>query len=308
MLLILNRDAGSADPDSAAAVGATLAEREPVTTVTVADGTAAEPVLAGHDDRDVVVAGGDGSLQPVLAALYHRDELGARRIGLVPLGTGNDFAHGSGIPLDPAAAAAVVRDGTTMPADLIVDDTGDVVVNAAHAGVGADAADSARPLKPHVGPAAFPIGAFLAGLVRPGHRLTVVVDGRTLTHPRHRSLMVAVSNAPTIAGGTALLSPDASVRDGAMHVTVSQATGPLARIGYALRLRRGRHVDSMDVIHGPAEKVTVIGEPFRVNADGEVSGPVTHRSWRVLRGAWQLFTPAGGGTAAAPDRTAAAER
>lgn len=308
MLFILNQDAGSTDPDATALVAATLAERGAVTTVTVADGDSPDDVLAAHDDPDVVVAGGDGTLHAVLRALYRRDELGTRRVGLIPLGTGNDFARGSGIPLEPAAAAAVVRDGTSRPTDLIVDDTGDVVVNAAHVGVGADAADSARPLKPHLGPAAFPIGALVAGLFRSGHRLTVVVDGRTVTHPRHRSLMVAVSNAPTIAGGTALLSPDASVHDGSMHVTVSQATGPLARLGYAVRLRRGRHVDSMDVIHGPAGEVTVTGEPFRINADGEVSGPVTSRTWRVLRGAWQLYAPAEETITPDADPTAAAAR
>lgn len=290
MLLIHNEDAGTSDAESIATGEKIIGT--PVTRVAVSAGTGLDPILAEHTDEDVIVAGGDGSLHALLRALYRRDELGRRRVGLLPLGTGNDFARGSGIPLDVTAAAGVVRDGATRATDLIVDDTGDVVVNAAHVGVGADAADSARPLKPHVGPAAFPIGAMIAGLVRPGKRLTVVVDGRTVTHPRHRNLMVAVSNAPTIAGGSALLSPDASVHDGRMHVTISQATGPIARIGYALRLLRGRHVDSLDVIHGPADRVLVAGESFRVNADGELSEPTVSRSWRVLPGAWRLFVPA----------------
>lgn len=84
----------------------------------------------------MVVAGGDGSLH----ALHHRDELGTRRVGPIPLGTGHDVARGSGLPTEPGDAAAVVRDGSN---DLIVDGTGDVVVNVAHVGVAADAADSA---------------------------------------------------------------------------------------------------------------------------------------------------------------------
>jgi len=37
--------------------------------------------------------------------------------------------------------------------------------------------------------------------------------------------------------------------------------------------------------------VTVRGEPFHVNADGEVSGPVTERTWRALADGWRLTTP-----------------
>jgi diacylglycerol kinase family enzyme len=38
--------------------------------------------------------------------------------------------------------------------------------------------------------------------------------------------------------------------------------------------------------------VTVTGDPFPVNADGELEGPVTHRTWTVRPGAWSVVTPA----------------
>ena len=61
------------------------------------------------DGREVVVAGGDGSLHAVVAALHERGELADAAVGLIPLGTGNDFARGVGLPLDPAEAAAGAR-------------------------------------------------------------------------------------------------------------------------------------------------------------------------------------------------------
>ena len=61
--------------------------------------------------RSIVVAGGDGSLHAVVSALHRRHELAERTLGLIPLGTGNDFARALGIPLDPGEAAAALLSG-----------------------------------------------------------------------------------------------------------------------------------------------------------------------------------------------------
>ena len=62
--------------------------------------------------RSIVVAGGDGSLHAVVSALHRRHELAERTLGLIPLGTGNDFARALDIPLDPAEAAAALLAGS----------------------------------------------------------------------------------------------------------------------------------------------------------------------------------------------------
>jgi diacylglycerol kinase (ATP) len=83
----------------------------------------------------------------LLKHLWRRGEAATTPVGLVPLGTGNDFARGVGIPLDHIEAARLVRTGRPRPVDLIVDDSGGVVVNAVHVGAGAGAAVKARPLE-----------------------------------------------------------------------------------------------------------------------------------------------------------------
>jgi diacylglycerol kinase (ATP) len=55
----------------------------------------------GREFESVIVAGGDGTLHEVLQAL----DLDRHRLGLVPLGTGNDFAWDEGWPRDPDACA-----------------------------------------------------------------------------------------------------------------------------------------------------------------------------------------------------------
>jgi hypothetical protein len=63
-------------------------------------------------------------------------------------------------------------------------------------------------------------------------------------------------------------------------VTVSYAVGALARIGYALALRRGRAPRAPDVQH--------LKGPFHVKPDGELTGAVTHKRWQVVPHAWRL--------------------
>ena len=166
-----------------------------------------------------------------------------------------------------------------------------MVVNAVHVGVGADAAVRARPLKRRLKIAAFPIGGFLAGLRAPGWRLRIEVDGRAVVSGRTRVLMAGLANAPSIAGGTAILAPGASVTDGLMDVIVSTSVGPLARAGYALRLLRGTHAGRDDVAHLTGRTVAISGQPFDTNTDGEISGPFRRRVWTIQPSAWRCFLP-----------------
>jgi diacylglycerol kinase family enzyme len=246
---------------------------------------------AGPDGRPVVVAaGGDGSIHGLAAALHARGELDRWTVGLLPMGTGNDLARNLNIPLDPEGAARLLLDGTPRDLDLLVDEDGGVVLNAVHVGIGAVAARSATRFKPYLKAAAFPLGAVLAGLRESGWRLRVCADGEPVQEGRF--LMVALSNASGIAGGAAQLADDGHPADGRLELVVSAATGPFARVGYAFGLRRGTHRRRDDVVHTTARNVTVTGEEFLVNSDGEVSGPYTHRSWTLREHGWRLITPA----------------
>ena len=292
MLVLTNDLAGRTEADAVQAALDVLLVAGRVERVTCSSLDDLDRALDARNGRTLVVVGGDGSLHTTARKLWQRGEAADCVVGLIPLGTGNDFARGVGIPLDPVEAARALLAGVVTPLDLVVDDQDGVVVNAVHVGVGAEAAIAARPLKPWLRIAAFPIGGVLAGLRVKGWRLRVHVDGVRVASGRRRVLMVGVSNAPSIAGGTAELGPGASPADGLLDVTVSFATGPLARVGYALALRRGRHPERDDVRQLTGTTVAVAGEPFHVNADGELTGPVTARAWRVEPGAWRMLLPA----------------
>ncbi len=249
-----------------------------------------DDVLDRLDDRLLVVAGGDGSLHAALGRLHAREELAAATVGLVPLGTGNDFARGLRLPLDPAEAAELCLRGRPAPMDLLVDDADGIVVNAVHAGLGAEAAERSEDLKPTLGQAAYPLGALLAGVLDQTAELEVSVDGeRVHAGP---ALMVGVLNGPYIGGGTALCST-ARPDDGALDVLVVSATERAARVAFGAALRQGTHTDREDVAVHRGEMVTISGEPVRFDADGELSDRIASRSYTVHPDAWRLVMPAG---------------
>ncbi|PRY00843.1 diacylglycerol/lipid kinase family protein [Allonocardiopsis opalescens] len=288
MLIVTNSAAGGTDDDTVRLVVAELGEG--VDTAGSTDPAQLDELLdRGHDT--VVVAGGDGSLHAVVNALYRRGELADRIVGLVPLGTGNDFAQGMGIPLDAAEAARLLRGRRPTPVDLLVDDTGEVTVNAVHLGVGAEATRAAQNWKPLLGPAGFPVGGVLAGVSAKGWHARVEVDGRALVDNDLEILMVGLANGPFIGGATGVLSPDARPDDGLVDVVVSHATGIASRVAYAMDLHRGEHHARADVTFLQGREVAVTGGPFAISADGEFSEGLESRTWRVLPGALNFLAP-----------------
>lgn len=291
MLIIANEAAGSAEREAVAAAVGVLGEGGPTELARSGDAADLNRILDQRAGRNVIVAGGDGSLHAVVAVLRERGELAACTLGLLPLGTGNDFARSLAIPLDPEDAARVVLAGHPRRLDLLVDDAGGVVVNSVHLGVGALAARDATAVKAQLGRFAYPVGSLAAGLRSGGWHLDVDVDGRMIADRDSRVLMVALANGSSIGGGTADLHPNAVPDDGAVDVVVSHAVGPLARVGYAIDLTRGKHIGRDDISATSGRRVSVSGDPFLTVADGEIDGPMRARTWSVEPAAWRLITP-----------------
>jgi diacylglycerol kinase (ATP) len=289
-MLIANATAGGGESSAVEAAAEVLRSRRRVEVVKTAGRDDLERALAGLDGRNLVVAGGDGSLHEAVSVLHQEEMLHHPVIGLIPLGTGNDYARGLRLPLDPARAAAVVLGGREVAADILIDDAGGIVVNVVHAGVGADAGMEAEPYKGTLGRAGYVVGAFVAGFRSSGHRLRVVADDEVVADGSRRVLQVGIGNGSRVGGGTAL-TPGADPTDGLADVLVSFAVGRLDRFLYGAYLRMGRHHDREDVRTARARTVAVSGQEFCCDADGELDGPMTSRTWTVLPSAFRIMVP-----------------
>lgn len=288
VLLIAASPAGSTTRPALDAARRVLAEFFPVELVQAADPAGLAEVLDARAGRTPVVAGGDGSLHLVVAALRARGELAGTPVGLVPLGTGNDLARAVGIPRDPAVAARVVTAGSARAMDLLADDAGGIAVNAVHLGVGALAARLGARLKRPLGPMAYRAGGILAGLRAGRWALEVELDEVPVA--AGRLLQVGIGNGPYVGGGTRLF-PGARHDDGRLHLVTSADTGPVARASYAVAVRRGRHVRRGTVHYRSGQRVTVSGGSVPSNVDGELAELRVRRTWSVEPGAWRLLAP-----------------
>jgi diacylglycerol kinase (ATP) len=300
LLVITNDDAGTADDTALGSALAILRTHCSVEVQSTSKPGELDGVLQRAGSRRIIVAGGDGSLHAVVAALYRRHDLAGAVVGLLPMGTGNDFARTLGIPLDLDEAAELIVTGEVRPMDLIVDELGEIVVNNVHVGAGAQASRRGARWKERLGSVGFgranlgklgyPFGALMAAFQPPSVHMHVEVDGRVVTDLDRPVLMVAIGNGAHVGGGTEL-TPEADPQDGRIDVMISHSIGPLAKLGYVFRLTRGEHHRRDDVQYFRAGQVTISGDSFWISADGEISGPERQRSWHVEPGAYSFILP-----------------
>ncbi|KQV78046.1 diacylglycerol kinase [Nocardioides sp. Root122] len=298
--MITNADAGTSDEERLTTALEVLREKASVEVAKTSNPGELDGVLHRAGGRTIVVAGGDGSLHAVVTALYKRHELAGATLGLLPMGTGNDFARGNDIPLEIEEAARLVLTGRPRKVDLLVDETGNIVVNNVHVGVGAQASRKGARWKTRLGAVGvgkvnlgklgYPIGAALSAFHPPSWRLRVELDGDVVNDVNQPVLMVAIGNGGNVGGGTEL-NPDADTEDGLLDVMISRAVKPMAKLGYVARLRKGEHDERDDVTTLRGRTVKVSGDEFWLSADGEISGPERSRSWRLESSAYAMILP-----------------
>jgi YegS/Rv2252/BmrU family lipid kinase len=300
VLVITNAEAGTADDEALSSALDVLCAHTSVEVCATSAPGELDGALHRAGSRRIVVAGGDGSLHAVVSALHRRRELADHVLGLLPLGTGNDFARTLGIPLDPAEAAEAFVKGTVQKMDLIVDEVGEIVVNNVHLGAGADAGKRGARWKErlgsigvgrlNLGKLGYPIGAAMTAMRPPTLRVRVEVDGEVVADIDEPVLMVALGNGASVGGGTEL-TPDADPSDGWIDVMIATPAGLVDRAAYAARLPFGSHQQHDDVQSVRGSTVSVSGTPFWCSADGELYGPERHRSWHLERRAYRMVLP-----------------
>ncbi len=291
LLAIANAAAGTTDDESVDLAVLTLRDAYEVEVVNTSTPEELDDALASHPDvHGVVVLGGDGSLHAVIEALRTAQRLDSVTVGLVPLGTGNDFAASLGLPDESTLAAGVIVADRVEPIDLIIDGNDRIVINVAHIGIGAEAAIAARPLKKFLGPIGYLAGALIAsfkGIATPGAKLQITMDGDSL-FPHGSIIQLAVGNGRFVGGGAALL-PDADPSDGRLDLMVTYAGRRHRRIAYAWKLSKGTQHEHVDVLYRQGTTVTVNGDPLPCTSDGELTDPAAQHAWRIEPGALRMW-------------------
>ncbi len=222
----------------------------------------------------LVAVGGDGTVHQALQAVAGRPV----GLGVVPAGTGNDFAAGTGVPLDPHGAAeaiaAAVREGRHTLIDLarMTGTDGEVRWFGAVLAAGFDAVvnERANRMRWPRGPRRYDLAIALEmARLRP-RVYALEIDG---TDRGFEGVLVAVGNCESYGGGLRIV-PGADPADGLLDVLVAAPFGRLTLARLKPRLRRGTHVTDPRVTTYRGRQVRVHADDIVGYADGERIGPL----------------------------------
>lgn len=232
---------------------------------------AEEAAVAG---RELVVAvGGDGTVNEVINGLMRAGRQGyAATLGIVPVGSGNDFAWLAGVPMDPVTACQRLFNGGTRLVDVghirQADGRERYFDNGCGAGFDAQVALEVKRLKWLRGFLIYLVGVLKTLIFHhQAPALRIRLDGRELICP---TMMVTIGNGQRHGGGF-LVTPDARLDDGLLDLCIA---GELSRLGMLMiipRFMRGTHVTHPKVQMDRARHVTVESPiPLAIHLDGEV--------------------------------------
>lgn len=270
--IILNPSAGSIkDLDDVAAQLARLPNAEIRLTTKPGSAVRFARTAIRNGRQTIIAAGGDGTLNEVINGIG--ENLGAAQVGLLPLGTGNDFARSIEMPVDLKEAIDVIRAGETRAVDLVRVTSDEVryFVNVSAGGFSGLVNEKLTPeMKKTWGPLAYLRGAAAALPELRAYRTTLAFDNA-------ESLMmelynVVVANGRYVAGGRSI-APEASIDDGLLDVILIPERPATELALVVAQIALGSHLSSGAIIHRRAKKLTVNSKPgMWFNVDGELVG------------------------------------
>ena len=276
MHVLINPHAGSLSPADQLALRA--AEDVELVTVDSPKGLHQCAMDLAREGVDLVVAaGGDGTVHLVANGLMDGGETADTRpaLGILPRGTGNDFARTLGLPLGGSLGDAldVLRTGKHRVMDLIRMDHatgGCYAVNVCAGGFSTTISEAMTDgLKTAWGPFSYVVGGVKA--LPEMEARDVQIEWGDGPAERFRALNVVVGNGRT-AGGGHLVAPHANPEDGLLDVVLIRdgSTLAISRLA-ALALSGANYLDDELVVVNRVRQLRVEATPGMLfNVDGEV--------------------------------------
>lgn len=230
---------------------------------------------AANDGYDVVVAaGGDGTVHEVINGLLKSSRRNCK-LGVIPIGTGNDFAYAYGIPNNVEKSIRLLFEGKLLPVDLakVVDDKGREVYIGNNLGVGFDAnvVIRTREIKKIHGFLKYFLGV-LKTLVLDFYpiQLKMRFDDQEVAE---NLLFIAFGLGPRHGGGF-MLTPDAQNNDGLIDTCMVRNMNRLKALIFLKSGIDGTHITNPLVTMRQSKLIEISSEqPLPIHADGEVFAP-----------------------------------
>lgn len=233
--------------------------------------------LAVERGFDIVIAvGGDGTLNEVVAGISPFEN--RPKLGLVPMGTTNDFARAVRIPQKVHEAIDIIVKGDTIPVDVgLLNDERYFINIAAGGRITELTYDVPSKMKTVLGQLAYYIKGIemLPSIKATKMRFEIddeVFEGETM------AFLCALTNS---VGGFEKIAPDASINDGYFTMMILKKCNIVEFIRILTLALRGEHLNEPNLIYRKAKVVNITSdEKVLINLDGELGGeaPATFKN------------------------------
>lgn len=242
---------------------------------------------AALDGYDMVIAmGGDGTVHEVINGLMQSPAGKRPALGVVPIGSGNDFAYALGIPTDAGRALAHALSGKASAIDLGLL-TCPSPASPGTFGVGVDehgrkeyfdntigiGFDTIVTLHSHKLPLLRGFLMYFTAVIQTillNHnpaRMQMEIDGEKL---EQENLMVVICNGPREGGGF-MMAPDARADDGVLNYTMIQKVGRAMMFRLLPEVMKGTHGKFPQVRQGICKTFSLTSSgPLYIHLDGEI--------------------------------------
>lgn len=219
---------------------------------------------------DIVVAvGGDGTIYEVVNGIAGS----SIHLGIIPAGTGNDFARTVGIPENVDDALEIILKNNITRIDMGCVN-GNYFMNFVSVGFDVQVMKEMEVVKKYVsGTWAYIVSVFKALLNYKGTKVHLLLDNQLI---EKEVLLVTAANGKYFGGGM-MIAPDADLRDGYFDVCVVNKLSKLRLIRLFPTIFKGTHIREPEVDYYKAKQVEILSDNSFVNCDGEIIGttPIT---------------------------------
>ena len=228
---------------------------------------------AGKQGYDLVVAvGGDGTVHEVINGLMQVPEKKRPALGIVPLGSGNDFAHILGISAEPALAlqSALIGQPHSLDVASVRDQNDRLEYFNNTLGMGFDAVVNSYTRKiTRIHGLLMYFVALITTIFRHFDAIDLHVETDEETWDLN-TLMLALGNGPREGGGF-IVTPDAKYDDGILNYVTIHKISRLMMLRLVPEVMKGTHGRFKPVRMGTCRRMTVVSkQPLHVHCDGEV--------------------------------------
>lgn len=248
------------------------------------DETLSDLISRKADQVDMVIlGGGDGTLNAAANGLVHT----GLPLGVLPLGTANDFARTIGLPQEPVEAAKVIAEGKQQIID-VGEVNGHLFFNVASIGFSAELAkELTGEAKKRWGVLGY--GIIAARLLMRSRVFTAHLDHDGETE-KIRTMQVSVGNGRHYGGGMTV-QEDATADDGWLDFYSLEVDHWWRLLKLLPSLRSGTQAQWDDVRAFKTTEVTIrTSRPRAVNTDGELT-TYTPARFRIRPKAVHVFAP-----------------